>query len=178
MYQLLLQLTNLSIKRVLKNSDSPSLTNKPPAITTEALVCQTENKSYALKSILEKQKCNQDLQLQFRLSYEEEILDTLEVSYFYEKEADPATRASYQKVEFPGTFYQTTHFLIFQSDEKLSTSEQPICSFVLPFYSIIKCEKTKDNTFEFFTWRGAKRVIKVKVKKKKKKRYVWSNNNE
>ncbi|KAI8877042.1 TBC-domain-containing protein [Backusella circina FSU 941] len=148
MYQLLLQLTGQSIHRVLKNSDSPALTNKPPAISTEKPIGQAENKSYALRSILEKRKYNQDLQFQFRLSHEEEILDTLEVSYFNEKEADIITRSAYQKIEFPGTLYQTTHFLIFQSDEKLSTSEQPICSFVLPFYAIIKCEKN-NNLFEF-----------------------------
>jgi hypothetical protein len=150
-YDVLVQLAGDSIRRLLKNNKA-----MPSSPTTDPL-----------KNILKKRKRDERFQNAFRLNEHEALMDMIQVHYIYN---DPKIPTAEQRIEYPGTLYLSDNFITFKSKEIINMqTDQPVCTFILPLYSITKFERINNQTYEsalvLTTWHKMEHMVLVKAEK-------------
>lgn len=201
MYDLLVQLTGDSVRKLLKNSNSNAFKSESfdhlstsPAIggggggggggsvsgdrrPSEVV----QNPKNPLKDVLQHRKRNQKFRQLFRLPQDEEVMDEINVCFMFDYEpgfipveaAKLVGRKTYQ-----GTLYQSQNYLVFQSDEVSSMTEfgKSSYSIILPLYTLTKFERINSDTYKsllsFRTWHKMVCVFKVDVSEWKYGAYV------
>lgn len=179
----MVQLTGESVHRLLKNSHSKAfksqssdellteskLLETPPSTTERRLSDVGVNPNSSLKHVLEYRKQNETFHRLFRLPEDEQVVNSINVCYMFGVENNSGDHIIHKK-KYPGILYQSQNFLAFESNEKLSSSEQDraVCSFILPLYTITRFERINNDTykssFSFQTWHKMSHVLKVDVR--------------
>ncbi|KAI8882932.1 TBC-domain-containing protein [Backusella circina FSU 941] len=161
-YDVLVQLAGDSIRRLLKNNKTATSTS-PPLTTSTSPPLTTD----PLKNILKKRKRDERFQNAFRLNEQEALVDMIQVHYIHK---DPKIPNIEQRIEYPGTLYLSNNFITFKSREVINLqTDQPVCTFILPLYSITKFERINNQTYEsalvLTTWHKMEHMILVKAEK-------------
>ncbi|KAI9319372.1 hypothetical protein BX666DRAFT_1925576 [Dichotomocladium elegans] len=179
-YDLLVQLTGQAMIRLLRNAggDAPgsSTTASPSSDGDRTSIRSHEHSATGsplinpLKHDLAEQKRNTDLCLQFRLPLTERLLmDGLRVGYT-KSEGSKTTESRY----FPGHLYLTETFLCFESVNRQAPPQQhqPLCSFVLPLYTIKRVERLNTGSYatslSVTTWHDMEHIFQLCIRRYRK----------
>ncbi|KAL0082919.1 rab-GTPase-TBC domain-containing protein, partial [Phycomyces blakesleeanus] len=184
-YDLIVQLIEQSIQRLLKSSRSDipgqsddlkpdvSVTNMSKAIRVRN--SESNIQSIALKDDLVNQRKHRNLRLRFRLPPTEELRDSVDVSYtlrsaVYSSDNPHSSKNTREKRYF-GKLYMSQTFVAFEALEKRVPPQQhqSVCLFALPLYTIRRFERINERSYisaiSLTTWHGMEHTFEFRAHK-------------
>ncbi|KAI9019408.1 rab-GTPase-TBC domain-containing protein [Phycomyces nitens] len=184
-YDLIVQLIEQSIQRLLKSSrsDVPGQSDDlRPEESVNSLTksvrtrCSDSNiQSITLKDDLVNQRKNTDLRLRFRLPPSEELRNSIDVSYTLRSATNssdnPHSSKNTREKRYFGKLYMSQTFIAFEALERRPPPQQhqSVCLFALPLYTIKRFERINERSYisaiSLTTWHGIEHMFEFRSHK-------------